>query len=282
LWHRTQEGPATELYCGIDPHSNNPFMTVMGGAHRRVYERRWCGGLAKTQSVNLANCPIDNPLPGFSPGHLHPPGPSGAYYCSSGLTIGVIAESVSMNLAKRLVAVALVALPSVLLAEDGRLKLPDLSALAAKASDHTDVSLNGDLLGLAGHFMDGQNSGDAQAQKLLAGIKDIEIHSYKFTADNAYSSSDVDQLRRQLQSPEWKRLVQTHSAQEREDVDIFMSTDGKRVNGIAIIAAEPRELTVINLVGTLDLKEVAKLGGQMGIPKQIAQAADSGSKTAAD
>ncbi|HEX9140276.1 MAG TPA: DUF4252 domain-containing protein [Steroidobacteraceae bacterium] len=187
-----------------------------------------------------------------------------------------------MNLAKQLAALALVALPSVLLAEDGRLKMPDLSALAAKASDHTDVSLNGDLLGLAGHFIDGQQPDAAKARSIIAGLKDIEIHSYTFTADNAYSSSDVDLLRHQLQSPEWKRLVQTHSAKEREDVDIFMSTDGQRVNGLAIISAEPRELTIINLVGTMDLKEVAKLGGQMGIPKQIAHAADSGSKTAAD
>jgi Domain of unknown function (DUF4252) len=187
-----------------------------------------------------------------------------------------------MNVARQLVAITLLAMPSVLLAEDGRLKLPDLSALSARASDHTDISLHGGLLALASQFMDGQNPDVAQAKKVVAGIKDIEVHSYTFTVDNAYSASDVEQLRHQLKSPEWQRLVQSHSAKEREAVDIFVSTDGQRANGIVIIAAEPRELTIVNLVGNIDLKEVATLGGQMGIPKQIAHVADSGSKTAAD
>ena len=187
-----------------------------------------------------------------------------------------------MNIARQLVALAVMALPAIALAEDGRLTLPDFSALAARASDHTDVSLDGGLLNLASHFIDDQDPDSAQAHKLIAGIRNIEIHTYEFSADAAYSTSDVDKIRRQLQSPEWKRLVQTHSAKEREDVDIYLATDGQHAHGLAIIAAGPRELTIINLVGNIDLKGLAKLGGQMGIPKQVAAAADSGSKTAAD
>jgi len=187
-----------------------------------------------------------------------------------------------MYSAKLLMALAILALPAVVRAQDGRLKLPDFSALAARASDHTDVSLDGGLLNLASHLVDDKNPDTAPAHKLLAGLKNIEIHNYEFSADDAYSASDVDQIRRQLKSPNWKRLVQTHDAKEREDVDIYMSVDGQRANGLAIIAAEPRELTIINLVGTIDLKDLAKLGGQMGIPKQVAAAADSEAKTAVD
>jgi hypothetical protein len=187
-----------------------------------------------------------------------------------------------MNLAKQLLALTVVALPLTVLAQDGRLKLPDFSALAARASEHTDISLNGDQLSLASHIGDDKNRDIAQAHKLVAGLKNLEIHTYEFSADDAYSASDVEMVRRQLQSPEWKRLVQTHSAKEREDVDIYVSMDGQRPNGLALIVAEPRELTIINLVGTIDLKDLAKLGGQMGIPKQVAAVADSGTKTAAD
>jgi uncharacterized protein DUF4252 len=187
-----------------------------------------------------------------------------------------------MNRAKQLLALAVVALPLSVVAQDGRLKLPDFSALAARASDHTDVSLNGILLNLINHIGDEKNPDTAQAHKLIAGLKNIEIHTYEFSADDAYSTSDVDKIRRQLQSPNWKRVVQTHDTQERGDVDIYVSTDGQLTNGLAIIAAEPRELTIINLVGTIDLNGLAKLGGQVGISKQVAAAADSGTKTAAD
>jgi Domain of unknown function (DUF4252) len=187
-----------------------------------------------------------------------------------------------MNVVKQLLTLAVAALPLGALAQDGRLNLPDFSALAARATDHTDISLNGDQLGFASHIGDDKNRDVAHAHKLIAGLKNLEIHTYEFNADGAYSASDVEMVRRQLQSPEWKRLMQTHSAQEREDVDIYVSMDGQRTNGLALIVAEPRALTIINLVGSIDLKDLAKLGGQMGIPKQVASIADSGTKTAAD
>ena len=34
-----------------------------------------------------------------------------------------------------------------------------------------------------------------------------------------------------------------------------------------IIAAQPKELTVVNIVGSIDLDQLSKLGGQFGIPK---------------
>ena len=187
-----------------------------------------------------------------------------------------------MNLARQLVALAVMTLTAIALAQDGRLRLPDFTALAARASDHTDVSLDSGLLNFASHFGDDKDPDTAQAHKLMAGLRNVEIHSYEFGTDDAYSASDVDKVRQQLQSPNWKRLVQTHNTQEREDVDIYVSMDGQHANGLAIIAAEPRELMIINLVGSIDLKGLAKLGGQMGISKQVAAAADSGTKTAAD
>jgi hypothetical protein len=187
-----------------------------------------------------------------------------------------------VKVAKQLVALAVLALPAFVLAGDGRLSLPDFSALAARASDHTDVSLDGGLLKFASHFMDEKDPDAAQAHKIMAGLKNIEIHTYEFSADNAYSASDIDLIRRQLVAPGWKRVVQTHEAEQRENVDIYVSIDGERATGLAIIAAGPRELTIINLVGTIDLKDLAKVGGQMGISKQVAAAADSGSKTVAD
>ncbi len=39
------------------------------------------------------------------------------------------------------------------------------------------------------------------------------------------------------------------------------------ITGLVIIAAEPRELTIVNLVGPIDLDRLAGLQGQFGIPK---------------
>jgi len=38
------------------------------------------------------------------------------------------------------------------------------------------------------------------------------------------------------------------------------------VNGLAIIASGPRELTIVNIVGSVDPAKLAKLGNRLGLP----------------
>jgi hypothetical protein len=42
---------------------------------------------------------------------------------------------------------------------------------------------------------------------------------------------------------------------------------GDRINGLVIISAEPREFTVVNIVGDIDLDRLSKLEGEFGIPR---------------
>jgi len=46
-----------------------------------------------------------------------------------------------------------------------------------------------------------------------------------------------------------------------------MSVDQGNANGLVIIASEPREFTVVNIVGSIDLQKLHKLEGKFGIPK---------------
>jgi hypothetical protein len=39
------------------------------------------------------------------------------------------------------------------------------------------------------------------------------------------------------------------------------------VLGLALIASEPREITIVNIVGAIDLDKLHKLEGQFGVPK---------------
>ena len=38
------------------------------------------------------------------------------------------------------------------------------------------------------------------------------------------------------------------------------------MQGLVILAAEPKELTVVDIVGPIDLDMLSELGGHMGIP----------------
>jgi hypothetical protein len=49
-------------------------------------------------------------------------------------------------------------------------------------------------------------------------------------------------------------------------VDIYADTRGDAITGLLIISAEPKEFTVVNIVGPVDLEKLAGLEGQFGIP----------------
>jgi len=164
---------------------------------------------------------------------------------------------------------ALLALPALALAADpGRLQLPDLSALSKKASQSVDISLDPSLLGLASGVIDNDSSGNGAAvHDLIKGIRGIYVRSYTFDRPGEYSKADVTALQEQLLAPGWVPIVSTHDLKQGSNVDIYLLRNGDRTEGLAILAAEPRQLTIVNIVGSIDLAKLAQLQGQFGVPK---------------
>lgn len=161
------------------------------------------------------------------------------------------------------------------------LKLPQFEALAARASESVDVSLDSSLLGLAAGFLDPSNPEDADAKELLAGLKGIYVRNYTFDQDMVYPAAEVEALRRQLAAPAWQQLVRVRSEKEHSSVDIFMSVDQGKANGLAIIVTEPREFTVVNIVGSIDLQKLRRLEGKFGVPRVPLPGDERASGTAA-
>jgi hypothetical protein len=151
--------------------------------------------------------------------------------------------------------------------EPARLLLPNLDALAKRAADTVDVTLDASLLQLAASFMTGGDADEAAVKELIRGLKGIYVKSYEFDADGAYSSTDLDGVRAQLGRGSWTRLVNVTSSRERSVSEVYAWMDQGVSNGLAIISAEPRELTIVNIVGRIDLDKLRRLEGQFGIPK---------------
>lgn len=168
-----------------------------------------------------------------------------------------------------LLACALLALPAVAAAADpGRLRLPDLSALSKKATQSVDISLDPSLLRLAsGVVNDNSGANGAAVNDLIKGLKGIYVRSYTFGKPGEYSQADVRALQAQLLAPGWQAVVSTHDLKQGNNVDIYLRRSGNRTEGVAIIATEPRQLTIVNIVGSIDLAKLAQLQGQFGVPK---------------
>jgi hypothetical protein len=149
---------------------------------------------------------------------------------------------------------------------DARLKLPAFSGLEEKATEVVNITLDSAMLGLAARFLSAEKPDEAAVKQLVQGLTGIYIKSFKFESDFAYPKSDVDSLRRQLAAPGWQRLVEVRSRKENSNVDIYVSMERDQVNGLAIIAAEARELTIVNIVGSVDLEKLHQLEGHFGVP----------------
>jgi len=147
-----------------------------------------------------------------------------------------------------------------------QLTIPDFSHLRQKAVDSVDLTVDGMLLRIAKKFAKDDAEHDP-ALSLLTDIKSIRVRNFEFEADDVYSKSDLDGVRKQLSAPGWSALVQTHTREPREDVDIFLCLDGDKVLGLAIIASDPRSFTIVNIIGSIDIDKIAQLEGQFGIPR---------------
>lgn len=166
-----------------------------------------------------------------------------------------------------LCAVALLCASAAAHAADGQLKIPAFDGLEDKASESVSITLDAALLGMATRFLDPADPQDAAAKEAIRGIKGIYVRSYKFDEDFAYPKTDVERVRKQLGAPGWQQLVGIRSRKEQQVVDIYILVEQERANGLAIIASEPREFTIVNIVGSIDMRKLHQLEGQFGIPK---------------
>lgn len=164
---------------------------------------------------------------------------------------------------------ALLALPALAAAADpGRLQLPDFTALSKKASQSVDISLDPSLLQLASGAISYDNGNNGAAvNDLIKGIRGIYVRSYTFDRPGEYSKTDVKAVQAQLLAPGWVPVVSTHDLKQGGNVDIYILRNGDHTDGVAIIAAQPRQLTIVNIVGSINLAKLAQLQGKFGVPK---------------
>lgn len=165
--------------------------------------------------------------------------------------------------------VLLCLLPFPSFAQNGRLNLDNLNKLSSKAAEVNDVTLEGEMLQLAHKFLDVDNDPDtATAKELIKDLKGIYVKNFEFDQPNQYTQADVDQIRAQLHAPGWTRIVQSHDAHTSENDEIYVMKENDKIMGLAILVAEPKELTVVNIVGPVDLDKLGALAGKFGIPRE--------------
>ena len=150
------------------------------------------------------------------------------------------------------------------------LRFDSLERLGAKASETVNVTLDADLLHLAARFLSDEGDEDTvEIKKLVSGLRGISIRSFEFKNAGEYNDGDIESIRSQLKDSSWKRIVETRSKTEGNSDVYLKTTSGGKISGLAIIAAEPKEFTVISIDGSINPEDLGKLSGNFGIPKSL-------------
>ncbi len=159
-------------------------------------------------------------------------------------------------------------------AQNARLELSQLDKLAAKASQTANVTLEGPMLKLAAQAMQEKASKSNSSKKQMAAgmverLKGVYVRNFEFAKPGEYTKADLDSVMNQLQSGGWKAMVHVEEKKSGETTGIYVMEEGGEIVGMAVVAAEPKELTVVNLVGPIDFSQLGGLGnlgalGQLG------------------
>jgi hypothetical protein len=150
-------------------------------------------------------------------------------------------------------------------AQDTRIQMGSLDHLAAKASETVDVNIDERLMRLAAKAFDDKDPEEREIKKVITGVKGIYVKSFEFEHDGEFTATDVEAIRAQLRGPGWTRVVNVTSKKEGI-VEVYLLMNGDTVGGLTVLSTEDRELTVVNIVGPVDLEKLAKLEGQFGVP----------------
>ena|SRR5437660_821747 len=166
------------------------------------------------------------------------------------------------TLIRTLVALLLCCITARSFGQSAKLQLDNLNKLSDKAARVTDVTLDGSLLNFAVNLIEKMDDeGDAevaQLKSIMKGLKGIYIKSFEFDQASQYSKADVEAVRSQLGS-HWTKVVQSIDKRTNEHDEIYLLKNGDQVGGVVILVAEPRELTVVNIVGNVPVEKIAAL-----------------------
>ncbi|MBI5282683.1 MAG: DUF4252 domain-containing protein [Candidatus Solibacter usitatus] len=147
-----------------------------------------------------------------------------------------------------------------------QLDLKFLDHLAGKTDEVVTLTLGEDLLKLgAGLIVADKDPDSRKVKDAIGGLRQILVRSYKFKQDGEYSPADVDKIYAQLKGPGWSQVLEAREKKGR--TTIHMRTSQNAAGGMVIVSAEPRELTVVAITGSIDMEKLGQLGGNFGIPE---------------
>jgi hypothetical protein len=138
--------------------------------------------------------------------------------------------------------------------------------LAARASNVTEVTLGKNMLGFAAKFMDGKDKDEEATKRLIEGLDGIYVREYEFDKEGQYTAVDVEKLRSYFEAGgEWSSIVRERDKKSGESTDVMMKMVNGQPHGLFVLDAEPKELSIVLILGPVKMEDLSRLSGIGGL-----------------
>jgi hypothetical protein len=140
-----------------------------------------------------------------------------------------------------------------------------MDALGRHASFHTDFTFDKQMLDLASGI-----TGDEETQRIVAKLRGISVHVYRYPQPGLYDPAAVEAVRVQYHDRGWKHLVtkQSNAATVYPGrTDLWIRFEHGNVEGMVLLLANPTNLELVAINGTLSPLDLLHLRGHFGIPR---------------
>jgi Domain of unknown function (DUF4252) len=147
-----------------------------------------------------------------------------------------------------------------------RLDFEDLERRAEEGKT-VKIDLPKFLIRLALFALPENDPDTAKVRKLVSSLQGIYVRSYEFASEGAYSPSELESIRKTITGSGWTCIVSVHSKKSGENTDVCLRQNNDKILGLAILSAEPKHLTIVNILGSITQEEFETLQGHFGVPK---------------
>jgi Domain of unknown function (DUF4252) len=137
--------------------------------------------------------------------------------------------------------------------------------LAARASNVTEVTLGKSMLGFAAKFMNGKDQDEAATRHLIENLDGIYVRDYEFDKENQYSADEIEKLRQYFETAEWTPIVRARERRTGETTDVMVKMVNGETHGMFILNAEPKELSIVLILGPVRMEDLGRLKGLGGL-----------------
>ena len=144
--------------------------------------------------------------------------------------------------------------------------------LAARANHVTEVTLDKNMLAFAAKFM--KDEDDKEARDMIQNLKGVYVREYEFDKDNSYTAQELEGLRSYFKTADWSPMVHERTKNVAAGTDVYIKLVNGQMEGLFVLDAEARELSLVLILGPIDADKISKLGGNFGIPKGVMKRAE--------